>query len=158
MPMKTYDIQTTTRTSQPTAVAATTLAVEEIPSWLGKAYSAVAKTLAAQGTQPAGPPFARYHKLSEGRFEVEAGFPVLAAIKADGEVRPSSLPGGMAATTMHVGSYGEMEPGYEALAMWVKERGQEIAGDAWEIYMSDPAEEPDPAEWRTEIVQPYRPT
>jgi effector-binding domain-containing protein len=155
--MKTYDIQTTTRTSQPTAVADTSLTVEEIGSWLGKAYGAVAATLARQGTYPAGPPFARYHKLSDGHFEVEAGFPVTAPIKADGEVRPSSLPGGTAATTMHIGSYDEMEPGYQALASWVKERGQELAGDAWEVYLTDPSEEPDPANWRTEIVQPYRP-
>ena len=156
--MNTYDVQTTTRTSQATAVSHTTLAVEEIGPWLGKAYGAVARTLATQGTHPAGPPFARYHRLSDGRFEVEAGFPVLAPIKADGEVQPSSLPGGTAATTMHIGSYGDMEPGYAALAAWVKERGQELAGDAWEVYFSDPGEEPDPAKWQTQIVQPYRPT
>jgi effector-binding domain-containing protein len=76
-------------------------------------------------------------------------------IKPDGEVRSSSLPGGMVATTMHIGSYDQMEPGYEALSAWVKERGQELAGDAWEVYLSDPAAEPDPTKWRTEIVQPY---
>ncbi len=26
----------------------------------------------------------------------------------------------------------------------------------WEVFFSDPATEPDPATWRTEIVQPYR--
>lgn len=80
-----------------------------------------------------------------------------APIKAVGEVRPSSLPGGTVATTMHVGSYDQMEPAYEALAQWVKEHGQELAGDPWEVYFSDPSVEPDPATWRTEIVQPYRP-
>lgn len=155
--MKTYEIQTQTRAAQPTAVANTTLTVDEIGPWLAKTYSAVARSLAAQGTSPSGPPFARYHKLDDGRFDVEAGFPVATPAKADGDVRPSSLPDGLAATTVHVGSYDEMEPGYKALADWVEGHGQELAGDPWEVYLSDPSAQLDPETWRTEIVQPYRP-
>jgi hypothetical protein len=36
------------------------------------------------------------------------------------------------------------------------ELGGELAGNAWEVYLSDPSAQPDPATWRTEIVQPYR--
>ena len=50
-----------------------------------------------------------------------------------------------------------MAPAYQALASWVSSHGGEPAGDPWEVYFSDPASEPDPATWRTEIVQPYRP-
>jgi effector-binding domain-containing protein len=49
-----------------------------------------------------------------------------------------------------------MEPAYQALASWVSEHGGELAGDAWEVYLSDPSAQPDPATWRTEIVQTYR--
>ena len=155
--MKLYDIHPQTRQAQPTAVARATLPVEEIGPWLGKTYGAVASVLAAQGSGPAGPPFARYHKLAHGRFVIEAGFPVLTAIEGAGDVQPSELPGGSAAITVHVGPYDQMEPAYEALASWVFEHGGELAGDAWEVYYSDPAQQPDPATWRTEIVQPYRP-
>lgn len=51
----------------------------------------------------------------------------------------------------------DMEPAYETLASWVNAHGQELAGDAWEVYLSDPSVEPDPTAWQTEIVQPYRP-
>jgi effector-binding domain-containing protein len=94
--------------------------------------------------------------LGGGRFEVEAGFPATRPIEGNGDVQPSELPGGQVAVTMHVGPYEQMEPGYQALASWVGERGGELAGDAWEVYFSDPSTEPDPATWRTEIVQPYR--
>jgi len=154
--MKTSEIEIGTRAEQPTAVANSMVTVAEIGPWLGKAYGTVAASLAGQGTYPAGPPFARYRIIGEGRFEVEAGFPVAAPIKADGEVRPSSLPGGAAVSTMHVGPYDEMQPAYQTLADWVKSHGHELAGDAWEVYFSDPSVEPDPASWRTEIVQPYR--
>lgn len=155
--MSTYEIESSTREEQPTATASTTLVVEEIGPWLGRIYSAIATSLAAQGAYPVGPPFARYHRHQDGRFDVEAGFPVAEAIKPDGEVRPSSLPGGTAATVMYVGPYDGMQPVYDALTSWVSEQDNELAGDPWEVYLSEPAVEPDPATWRTQVVQPYRP-
>jgi effector-binding domain-containing protein len=48
-----------------------------------------------------------------------------------------------------------MAPTYQALVSWVGEHGGELAGDPWEVYFSDPAREPDPRRWRTEIVMPF---
>lgn len=28
--------------------------------------------------------------------------------------------------------------------------------DRWEVHLANPANQPDPATWRTEVVQPYR--
>ena len=156
MIMKRYDIHAEARNAQVTAVARATLTVAELPPWLGKAYAAVADLLAAQRAGPAGPPFARFHMLGGGRFEVEAGFPATRPIEGNGDVQPSELPGGQVAVTMHTGPYEQMEPGYTALASWVDEHGGDLAGDAWEVYFSDPSTEPDATSWRTEIVQPYR--
>ncbi|OWY63184.1 hypothetical protein B7486_54480 [cyanobacterium TDX16] len=58
---------------------------------------------------------------------------------------------------VHVGPYDQVEPAYRAAAEWVTEHGGTLDGDAWEVYLSDPDVEPDPATWRTEVVQPYRP-
>jgi effector-binding domain-containing protein len=154
--MKRYDIHAEVRNEQVTAVARTTLTVAEIGPWLGKTYGAIAGLLADRQAGPVGPPFARYHLLDGGRFEVEAGFPAARPIEGDGDMQPSRLPGGPVAVTIHVGPYDQMEPVYQALASWVIEHGGELAGDAWEVYFSDPAAEPDPATWRTEVVQPYR--
>jgi effector-binding domain-containing protein len=154
--MKTYEIQLRTLHEQPTAVRTATLPVAEFGPWLGKTLGGVATVITAHGAYPAGPPFARYHQLAADRFAVEAGFPVSAAIGADGDVLPSQLPGGPVAVTVHTGPYEQMAPAYEALAAWVSSHGGEPAGDPWEVYFSDPAAEPDPATWRTEIVQPYR--
>jgi effector-binding domain-containing protein len=153
--MKTYEIQAGTRQEQPTAVRTATLAVAGIGPWLAETFGAVATVITAHGAYPAGPPFARYHRLAADGFTVEAGFPVSAAIDADGDVRPSQLPGGPVAATVHTGPYDQMAPAYEAIAGWVSSHRGEPAGDPWEIYFSDPAAEPDPATWRTEIVQPY---
>ena len=154
--MQTHEIQNRTWSEQPTAVARATLSVPEIGPWLGKTYGEIARVLADQGSAPAGPPFARYHPLGNGRHDVEAGFPVTTAIEPVGHVRPGVLPGGPAAMTTHVGPYDAMEPAYAALASWVGDQRGEPNGDAWEIYFSDPEQQPDPSTWRTEIVQPYR--
>lgn len=153
--MKAYDVQVQTRDTHATAVTDTVLPAREIGPWLAEAYRTLAKVIAAHGTSPSGPPFARYHRLEAGRVAVEAGFPVVTAIESDGDVRPSYLPGGPAAATVHVGAYEEIGPAYAALAAWVSEHGGKPAGDAWESYLSDPSKVTDPSTLRTEVVQPY---
>ena len=153
--MKLHDIHAEVRKAQVTAVARAALTVAEFGPWLEKTYAAIAGLLAAQGAGPAGPPFARFHHLGGNRFEVEAGFPASRLIEGDGDAQPSGLPGGLVAVTMHIGPYDQMESAYQALEWWVSEHGGELAGDAWEVYFTDPATEPDPAAWRTEVVQPY---
>jgi len=48
--------------------------------WLATVFGDVATAVAAQGSQLAGPPFARYLQHDDDRFTVEAGFPVVTAI------------------------------------------------------------------------------
>lgn len=154
--MKTYVIESAVLAEQPAAVVRTTIAVAGIAGWIGGAYRATAAYLSQEGAGPAGPPFARFHCVGENRFEVEAGFPSTRVVPGDEAVRPATLPGGPAAQTLHVGPYDEMTPAYDGLLAWIRDHGGEPAGDAWEVYYSDPAVEPDPATWRTLIVQPYR--
>lgn len=156
--MSNYEIRSQALQEQPTAVGRATVDVAEISDWLGATYGSVFNFLTSHGLAPVGPPFARYHFVAEGRCQAEAGFPVPEPIDGDGDVVPSVLPGGLAAVTLHVGPYEAMEPAYEAVVSWVGERGGETTGDAWEVYLTDPQEEPDPAKWKTEVVQPYRET
>lgn len=155
--MDTYEIVEELRNEQPTAVASATLSVPDIGPWLASVYGAIASAILAQGATPAGPPFARYHSLGEGRFEVQAGFPVTAPLTPTDDVQAASLPAGPAATTIHIGPYESMEPAYRTLTEWITSHNATSTGDPWEIYYSDPATHPDPATWRTQIVQPYKP-
>ena len=154
--MATREIEARTLDEQETAVEYATLSVSEIGPFLQKAFGEVATYLGRKGAGPAGPPFARYTPISDGRFEVEAGFPASTPTAGEGNVEPSDLPGGPAAVTVHVGPYDTIEPAYRALQTWVEARGGEPAGEAWEVYLSDPVANPDPSTWRTEVVQPYR--
>lgn len=153
--MKTRVIESKSLGAKPTIVAGATLSVPEIGPWLSRIYGEIAQYLATSGEHPSGPPFARYRRLEDERFEVEAGFPVARHLSGAGELRGSSLPGGTVAVTTHIGPYDEMGPSYEALTSWIESRGAVAVDAPWEVYFSEPTEPPET--WRTDIYQPYRP-
>src|SRR5690606_41724667 len=88
-----------------TAVVSGTVAEPRIGEFLGQAFRAVSQVVAQQGVQIVGPPFARYHRRGDGRFDVEAGFPVSGYIWTVGAVRSSGLPPGTRETEVHEGRY-----------------------------------------------------
>jgi effector-binding domain-containing protein len=99
-------------------------------------------------------PFARYNRLADGRFEVEAGFPVANPVPGDGRIMPSHIPAGPAISLCHVGPYDSMEPAYQAVNDWLEANDAEAVGPPWEVYTSEPSE--DPSTYRTQVVQPFR--
>jgi AraC family transcriptional regulator len=113
-----------------------------------------------RGIAVSGRPFTRYTDMSKGMMTVEPGMPVAAvppdAGSADGDIRPDTLPGGRAATTMHIGPYDRLGEAYTALERWMSANGVAPAGAPWESYLTDPAEHADPASWKTEIFWPIR--
>jgi effector-binding domain-containing protein len=145
------------RAQQPTAVVRSTIAVTDIPKFLGHAYEAVMQVLASQGITPAGAPFAYYMGAPTTTVELEAGFPIAVACAAQGEMVPSELPGGTIASGTHFGPYETMVDTYEQLTTWIAEHGLVPGDSMWEIYLSDPQQEPDSTKWRTQIFWPVTP-
>ena len=71
-----------------------------------------------------------------------------------GEVIVETLPGGIAATTTHLGSYDQLQDAYGAIQQWMESEGLVPNGSPWESYVTDPAEYPDPKDWKTEVFWP----
>src|SRR6187200_3112929 len=69
---------------------------------LGRAFQEVGAAVTRQRVATTGPRFARWHSFGE-IVDLEAGLPVAAQIVPDGDVVPSSLPGGAMAHTTHMG-------------------------------------------------------
>jgi effector-binding domain-containing protein len=57
--------------------------------------------------------------------------------------------------TTHYGPYEAVDQAYEAIQAWLHDRGLRPNGGHWEVYYSDPTEEPDSAKWRTDLFAPY---
>ncbi len=154
-----YEVTSREFVQQPTLVVRGTHTVPDIPGFLGDAYHKVAAHAADCAATMVGPPFARYRMVAADHleFEIEAGIPIASAVAGSDEVEASSLPGGLAAVTWHIGEYADMEAAYTAVMDWIADQGGRPSGPPWEVYHSDPNEEPDPARWRTEVIQPYLP-
>ena len=116
----------------------------------------VAAHVAEVGGTIAGPPYARYYDYGPTGVDLEVGVPTTVAIPANGGVTTAELPEVEAAVTVHEGPYERLGETYDRLERWIDEHGHQAGRDMWEVYLTDPQEHPDPAEWRTEIVWPLK--
>ena len=106
------------------------------------------------GVAIAGRPFTRYQSTGPGLYRIEVGMPVATATGGESRVESGTLPGGPVAVAMHAGSYDTLTETYAALERWIEANGYRTAGAPWESYITDPADLPDPADWRTEVYWP----
>jgi effector-binding domain-containing protein len=151
-----------TRAEQPYAAIRARVAMAELGT-MGARPPDVFAWLAARGLAPAGPPFFRYNVVDMAReLEVEAGVPVAVPADGDGHVIAGTLPGGRYATLLHVGHPSGLEDATAALLAWAAGHGlkwdvtPEEDGERWggrlEIYLTDPAQEPDMSKWQTQLA------
>lgn len=106
------------------------------------------------GVPLAGRPFTRYLSTGPGLFTIESGCVLATATPGAGEIEAATLPGGPAAVAMHGGTYDSLSETYAEMERWMEKNGMRPAGAPWESYITDPAEHPDPANWRTEVCWP----
>jgi len=112
-----------------------------------------------QGGKMAGPPYSIYYNWDpEGLNLVECGVPLEETIEGEGVIQSAMTPGGKAVKAVYYGPYEEMSVVYEALDQYIKVMKMEndIIGIAYEVYVTDPAEEPDPQKWETHVFFPLK--
>lgn len=80
---------------------------------------------------------------------------IAAPAAREGEIEPIELP--PAAVAVHRGHYDRLGDTHTAVQAWIDAEGERAGGPAWEVYITDPAEHPDPADWRTEVIVPLAP-
>ncbi len=129
---------------------------EEIATALANSLVPVFQFATAQGIPFAGYPTARYVSFGPGLVIIEAGMPVAGAAAGEGEILLGSLVGGEIVSTIHKGPYDSLNEGHAAIQQWMIENNLESGGAPWEVYITDPGEVPDPAEWLTEIIHPLK--
>ena len=135
-----------------TAVVRGTVPITELPAFFDRSFTALAEVVQAQGLAIVGPAFARYYGPPTDQVELEVGFPTAGAVQPEGEVRPGSLPGGRAARVEHHGSYDELGATWGQLSEWIAAEGLTPSAVLWEVYVTEPSPEMDPAELVTELI------
>ncbi|SEC98682.1 DNA-binding transcriptional regulator, MerR family [Nocardioides exalbidus] len=124
---------------------------DSVAAWFA---GALAELDAAIGTRT-GPPGGVY---DNSLFEEGQGHVLLHLPAADpprrGRVRPVTLPAVELAVATHVGPHDDADITYGELGSWVVANALAVAGPVRETYLVGPADDPDPATWRTEIGWP----
>jgi AraC family transcriptional regulator len=114
----------------------------------------VLTALATLDVEPIGHPVAWYAGPPTDEVTLEAGFVVPRRIEPVGEVVASRLPGGRVVRAVHIGPYSTMTATYDRMRAWILEHSLIPTMPMWEVYLTDPGTDPDPATWRTEICWP----
>jgi effector-binding domain-containing protein len=100
-------------------------------------HELVMDAVGLQGLAPAGPLFTRYHSVGS-KVELEAGIPLAQPIRAQGQVRASTLPGGPALCTVYAGKTADKHLAVRALRSFCSRAGLTQTGGYWESYLIHP--------------------
>jgi effector-binding domain-containing protein len=154
------------RSEQPYMGIRSQVPMRELPAVIPQQIGEVAEWLAQQGAEPSGPPLVRYHSCPEvadmsGMLDIAVGWPVAAALAGDGRITADALPAGRYAALVYTGVENGI-PSNGALIEWAAAQG--LRWDSWDTeigegfggraeYMLDgPEDDPDPANWKTEVA------
>jgi len=158
-----YSITRRELTPQPVLVVRQRVQRTAVATMLATQFGRIFEYLQRSGVALAGQPFLRFLEWGPGLLVVEAGLPVAVAVAGesgagapgrDDSIRADTLPGGLAAVTIHQGSYENLMAAHAAVQVWIDEQGLQSSAAPWEVYVTDPAEYPDPKDWKTEILWP----
>jgi AraC family transcriptional regulator len=130
------------------------IARSELTGMLAECFGTLFAHGHTKGLPVAGWPLARYVSMGPGLWTVEAAMPLASPAPAAGEIQPGSLPAGPTAFAVHTGPYGQLPDTHATIERWIEAQGYQVAGPPWESYVTDPAQHPDPADWRTEVYWP----
>jgi effector-binding domain-containing protein len=153
--------------SQPYLAIRAVIAMTGIGSLAETLSAELAAWMQAHRIAPAGPPFFKYNVFGSEGLELEWGVPIgvpgkMAHVGGDHRVHAGVLPAGRYAMLVHTGPYDGLRDATAALLKWVadhhhrldvrKTKAGEKFGGRFEIHLTDPRQQPDPAQWRTAVA------
>lgn len=150
------------RAAQPYVAIRRQLPPRDIGRDLPPLHDDVMHWLHSKGITPSGAPFFRYLRvdMEADLFEVEVGWPVAETVTGEGEIIGGNLPAGRYGVILNTGPFDDVMGAHMALMAWGKANGiiwqtsenNKVWAANIEFYITDPAEEPDPQKWETEIA------
>lgn len=143
-----------TTTATPTALVREVVPIGDIASFYDRSFTVLPQTILGQGVAITGPAFGYYFGIPGETVDLAAGFPTDRPVTPEGEVIAGELPGGRVANMVHTGSFDGLGDAWQALGSWITDQGLTPGGEFWEVYVTEPSPEMDPADLRTELYWP----
>lgn len=135
----------------------------EMSSLMDGTFAHLAEALEEVGIHPIGPAFALHHRMPVDTADLEVGFPVdkpleqTLKLPSDLEVTGSVLPAGRVGWISHVGGYGALAEAWGAFTEGIGESEEQMAYPFWELYVTEPSPDADPATLRTDLFTMLKP-
>lgn len=153
-PVEAFQVKETTVPARQVLSIKAVCSQEELPGKLGELYGKMVAEMQKNKLEFAGQPVAIYHKYDPQAIEFEAIIPVNKPGKTNGAIVAKEIKAGPVAMTSHYGPYEGTYHAHMAMDKWLTENKKEVKGSPWEVYVTDPVKEKDPAKWLTEIYYP----
>lgn len=128
--------------------------MENLAQMMAESAGAMTEFAAANGIESVGTPFSQYYSFGE---EIDFAFciPVAEEVTVEDEVvMYAYLDEGACIRGVHLGSYDNLGGSYDEMDRYMSDNALESTGPPMEHYVTDPGEEPDPANWITHIYYP----
>ncbi len=138
----------------PTIGIRRTIPVDQMQEFFSDSYGRLFEEIESSNLTVTGAPYGRYRGIPSDTYDVEAGVPIAEPTTSHDDIVAGQLPEVEAVEFIHVGPYDTLRQSYDAMAAWMSEQNIIPEGEMWEMYLTDPTEEPDPAKWETKIVWP----
>lgn len=121
-----------------------------------ESFTALGSLASKQHVEVTGPAFARYYGPMGTAVDLEVGFPVAEAVPAEGTIEQGELPATTVARVVHPGAFDGLSSAWDALFSWVEDQGLRARPEdgLWEVYLTEPSPDMDPADLRTELNLP----
>lgn len=153
--MMSYKIELSEQVVQPVLSIRRRTSLGNLPQELGKAYGSIIQYLNEIGEQPADAAFTAYYNMDMEDLDVEMGFPVSKQLEGKDEIKAGEIPAGRYVTYMYKGPYSGMVPAYDAMNLFIKEKGLTPTGVSYEFYYNSPMDVPE-SELLTKIALPIK--
>ena len=143
-----------------TPVTVAGISFESTPESIGpeseRAYMRLFEFLTQEAVAPTAPPRLVYHAMGGDGWKLEACVPVSSAPEPRDGIVVREFPGGQAAVTLHRGPYDELGMAYRGIEQWMAGSGYRTSAPPYDVYLNDPHEVDDPAEYLTEVTWPIK--
>ena len=120
-------------------------------------YSLLMKHLKENNEEINGAPFAIYHPCEvEGHTMLECGLPVSKETLGNDNINFIEISEGKTIMASHFGHYNTVKITYDAIQEYIAKNQLELNGSPWEMYITDPMQEPDQTKWETKVYFPIK--
>ena len=127
----------------------------EISEAMAGLYQQLMQFAENNGLEMKGMPLTEYTSLEPGKLGIRCGIPVAVEteVTAD-DIKVYKTHTGQAVKAIHSGDYKLLSSTYTKIEDFIKENGLDVAGNPYEVYVTDPGEVIDTAQWVTHVFFP----